>query len=217
MARRTAACSRPASRPGFSPVSRNVSYRPGQAASWWTLAVTSHAPLRRATPAAPGEISRAVTATRVLAARARSSPERRPGQVAAGPLLGHRGPEQRDYLGPARSRTLPPEICWTPAMIPPPCWLPSARAIRIRQVPSCITRVVITTLYIVELSVASWQAPGPRSRAGPARLRPGSAAARPRGSIISAGRDGHAAASAVLVARLSSDTNPARNASWSSV
>src|SRR2546429_507632 len=39
-------------------------------------------------------------------------------------------------------------------MIPYPCWLPSASAVRIRNVASCIARSVIHTLYTVGLAVA---------------------------------------------------------------
>src|SRR5260370_41228282 len=40
-------------------------------------------------------------------------------------------------------------------MIPYPCWLPSASAVRIRNVASCIARSVILTLYTAELAVAT--------------------------------------------------------------
>src|SRR5215470_10355299 len=40
-------------------------------------------------------------------------------------------------------------------MIPYPCWLLSASAVRIRNVASCIARSVILTLYTVELSMAT--------------------------------------------------------------
>src|SRR3984957_12614006 len=53
-------------------------------------------------------------------------------------------------------------------MIPYPCWLPSASAVRIRKVASCIARIAIPTLYIVELAVAS-----PPSPEEPARCRSG--------------------------------------------
>src|SRR6266481_2048723 len=39
-------------------------------------------------------------------------------------------------------------------MIPYPCWLPSASAVRIRNVASCIARSVIHTLYTVGLAAA---------------------------------------------------------------
>src|SRR6201995_3338745 len=43
----------------------------------------------------------------------------------------------------------------TSEMIPYPCWLPDASAVRIRNVASCIARVLITATYIDELAVGS--------------------------------------------------------------
>src|SRR5882757_2552178 len=51
-------------------------------------------------------------------------------------------------------------------MIPYPCWLPSASAVRIRNVASCIARSVILTLYTAELAV-----PKPRLAGQGASLR----------------------------------------------
>src|SRR5262245_53832006 len=40
-------------------------------------------------------------------------------------------------------------------MIPYPCWVPDASAVKMRNVASCIARVLITATYIDELAVAS--------------------------------------------------------------
>src|SRR6185312_10388383 len=47
----------------------------------------------------------------------------------------------------------------TSEMIPYPCWVPDASAVRIRNVASCIARVLITATYIDELAVASPSSP----------------------------------------------------------
>src|ERR1700678_2964090 len=52
-------------------------------------------------------------------------------------------------------------------MIPYPCWLPLASAVRIMKVASCIARIAIQTLYTVERAIAS-----PPSRPAPAPARP---------------------------------------------
>src|SRR5262245_25338169 len=53
-------------------------------------------------------------------------------------------------------------------MIPYPCWLPSASAVRIRNVASCIARSVTLTLYTAGLAMAS--PPELPSRCGTASL-----------------------------------------------
>src|ERR1700722_11463626 len=72
------------------------------------------------------------------------------------------------YKVPARSRTRPPEIFATSARIPYPCWLPSASAVRIRKVASCIARSAIATVYTVELAMTTLVFAGrrPASRTG---------------------------------------------------
>jgi hypothetical protein len=47
----------------------------------------------------------------------------------------------------------------TSEMIPYPCWVPDASAVRIKNVASCIARVLITATYIDELAVASPYSP----------------------------------------------------------
>ena len=47
------------------------------------------------------------------------------------------------YRVPARSRTRPPEMSRTSVRIPYPCWAPSASAVRIMKVASCIARVAM--------------------------------------------------------------------------
>src|SRR5690348_18440688 len=41
----------------------------------------------------------------------------------------------------------------TSATIPYPCWLPAASAVRIRNVASCIGRLVMPAVYIAELTI----------------------------------------------------------------
>src|SRR5262245_54632572 len=57
-------------------------------------------------------------------------------------------------------------------MIPYPCWLPFASAVRIMKVASCIARTGMQTLYTAERAIAS---PAPRSvLPSPAHREPGS-------------------------------------------
>src|SRR5262249_21155453 len=56
-------------------------------------------------------------------------------------------------------------------MIPYPCWLPFASAVRIMKVASCIARTGMQTLYTAERAIAS---PAPRGVVpSPARKEPG--------------------------------------------
>src|SRR5262249_60597288 len=60
---------------------------------------------------------------------------------------------------------------WTSVMIPYPCWLPFASAVRIMKVASCIARTGMQTLYTAERAIAS---PAPRSvLPSPAHREPG--------------------------------------------
>src|SRR6185437_9871117 len=61
----------------------------------------------------------------------------------------------------ASSLTRPPEMSATSEMIPYPCWVPDASAVRMRNVASCIARLLITATYIDELAVASSYSPEP--------------------------------------------------------